>query len=202
LWLNRAALWLLAWRLRRAGFSVHAFSYPSVHLDLHANAARLADFTRGIDAGTVHLVGHSLGGIVIRAFLNDSPDHVRGRVVTLASPHGGSIVGRELASSGWWKRILGRAVEQLNGGEPARWPMPACDAGTISGTHSVGVARLVYRGLPKPNDGLLTVGETQWAGSRDAIILPVSHTGMLLSARVAEAVTDFLRHGSFARLSS
>jgi hypothetical protein len=48
---------------------------------------------------------------------------------------------------------------------------------------------------------LLTVGETQWKGSRDAITLPVSHTGMLLSARVAAAVAGFLRHGTFTRLS-
>lgn len=173
-----------------------------MHLDLHANAARLASFVRGIDTGTVHLVGHSLGGIVIRALLHDFPDLARGRVVTLGSPHGGSVVGRELARSRGWRLLLGRAVAQLNAGEHARWPMPACDVATISGTLSFGAARLVYRGLPQPNDGLLTVGETQWSGTRDAVALPVSHTGMLLSARVAEAVVAFLRHGGFARRAS
>jgi pimeloyl-ACP methyl ester carboxylesterase len=198
LWLNRAALWPLARRLRQAGFSVYPFSYPSVHLDLHGNAARLAAFVRGIDAGTVHLVGHSLGGVVIRALLNDFPDLAPGRVVTLGSPHGGSIVGRQRARSRLWRLLLGRAVAQLNAGEPARWPVPPREIGTVSGTHSFGAARLVYRSLPRPNDGLLTVAETQWQGARDAITLPVSHTGMLLSARVADAVAAFLRHGSFA----
>jgi len=196
--LNRAALWPLAWRLRRAGFAIHSFSYPSVHLDLHGNAERLAQFVRPIDASTVHFVGHSLGGIVIRAMLMDHPELVRGRVVTLASPHGGSIVGRALARSRWWRAIMGRAVAQLNDGEPARWPLPACDVGTVSGTRSFGAARLVYRGLPLPNDGLLTVDETQCRGARDAIALPVSHTGMLLSSQVAGAVAAFLRDGRFA----
>jgi len=197
LWLGRAALWPLARRLRRAGFSVHPFSYPSVHLDLHANAARLASFVRGIDAGTVHLVGHSLGGIIIRALLNDYPDLGRGRVVTLGTPHGGSIVGRTLTRSALWRALMGRAVAALNAGEPASWPVPACEIGTVSGTHSFGGSRLVYRGLPRPNDGLLTVAESQWPGARDSVALPVSHTGMLLSRQVANAVTAFLRDGRF-----
>lgn len=200
MWLGRAALWPLARRLRQAGFTVHPFSYPSVHRDLHAHAARLASFLRGIDAGTVHLVGHSLGGIVIRALLHDFPEVAPGRVVTLGTPHGGSIVGRTLARSRLWRLLMGRAVAQLNAGEPASWPMPAREIGTLSGTRSFGAARLVYRGLARPNDGLLTVSETQWHGSRDAVTLPVSHTGMLLSARVAKAVAGFLRHGSFTRL--
>jgi hypothetical protein len=35
-------------------------------------------------------------------------------------------------------------------------------------------------------------------GARDAIVLPVSHSGMLVSAAVARAVCRFLKHGRFA----
>ena len=99
-------MFLLARRLRRHGFAVHAFSYPSARADLTANAARLARFLDALDAATVHLVGHSLGGILIRALFHFHPNRKPGRIVTLATPHGGSRVRSE-------ERRVGKECPQL-----------------------------------------------------------------------------------------
>jgi hypothetical protein len=53
------------------------------------------------------------------------------------------------------------------------------------------------RGLPTPNDGVVTVAETELAAACDRIVLPVSHSGMLLSRRVARQTGAFLRAGKF-----
>ncbi len=62
---------------------------------------------------------------------------------------------------------------------------------------SIGLGRVVAPDLPRPNDGAVTVAETRLAAACDRIELPVSHTGMLFSRRVARQVGAFLRDGRF-----
>jgi pimeloyl-ACP methyl ester carboxylesterase len=199
LWLPACFLWPLARRLERRGFAVSLFSYPSVRDDLAANASRLARFLSGIDAGRVHLVGHSLGGILIRALFHYHPDRSPGRIVTLGTPHGGCRVARHLSRSLFWRRAMGRSVAQLLAGDVQQWSLPPREIGVIGGTRSFGMGRFLYRGLPRPNDGLLTVEESALRGAHDSVILPVSHTGMLFSRALAHQVGEFLVRGRFAR---
>jgi pimeloyl-ACP methyl ester carboxylesterase len=186
-------------RLRRQGFAVHIFSYPSVRADLSANAIRLARFLETLDADTVHLVGHSLGGILIRALFQDYPRQKPGRIVTLGAPHGGSRVAQHLNRHGFWRRAVGKGVAQLLAGVPPHWTSPAREIGVICGTRSFGLGRWLYRGLPRPNDGLLTVKESAFPGAREHLALPVSHTGMLFSRTVARQIAAFLNAGCFDR---
>ena len=84
LWFPGYLISVLAGRLRRQGFRACIFAYPSVRSDLSANAARLGHFIEKLDAETVHLVGHSLGAILIRALFHFHPQQKPGRIVTLA----------------------------------------------------------------------------------------------------------------------
>ncbi len=191
-------MFVLARRLRRRGFIVHSFSYPSVRADLSANATRLAQFLDTLDAATVHLVGHSLGGILIRALFHDHPQRKPGRIVTLGTPHGGSRVAQHLSRRAFWRRAMGKGIAQLLAGEPLRWALPAREIGAICGTRSFGLGRFLHRGLPRPNDGLLTVKESAFPAAQEHLALPVSHTGMLFSREVAERVGHFLISGKFS----
>ncbi len=188
---------MLARRLRRQGFIVYTFSYPSVRADLNVNAARLARFLASLDNDTVHLVGHSLGGILIRALFHYSPPRQAGRIVTLGAPHGGSRVAQHLNRHAFWRRAMGKGVSQLLAGDPREWPSPPREIGVICGTRSLGLGRLLYRGLPRPNDGLLTVKESAYPAAREHLALPLSHTGMLFSRTLAREVAAFLRSGQF-----
>ena len=190
-------MFVLARRLRRRRFTVHAFSYPSVRADLAANAARLARFLDALDAGTVHLVGHSLGGILIRALFHFHPNRKPGRIVTLATPHGGSRVAQHLSRHALWRRAMGKGVAQLLAGVAQTWSSPPREIGTICGTRSIGLGRLLYHGLPRPNDGLLTVKESAYPPAHEHLVLPVSHTGMMFSRTAAEQVANFLMTGKF-----
>jgi pimeloyl-ACP methyl ester carboxylesterase len=191
--------WAMAWLARRlaaAGMRPFRFGYASVREGLDANADALARFARDIDARELHWLGHSLGGMVIfRALMRIRARP--GRVVMLGSPLRGSFAAGRLAQLGIGRRMLGRSVREWFAAPAAEWTLTQ-ELGVIAGTAGLGLGRLVAPRLPSPNDGAVTVAETRLAGTREHLCLPVSHTGMLFSARVADCASRFLRSGSFA----
>lgn len=197
LWFSGYILWPLARRLRSRGFIVHTFTYPSVRADLQSNADRLANFIHELPVDTLHLVGHSLGGILIRALFHFHPTQKPGRIVTLGTPHGGCRVAQHLNRRAFWRRAMGKCIAQFLSGASRDWSPPPREIGAICGTRSFGLGRWLYPGLPRPNDGLLTVKESAFSVAREHLALPVSHTGMLFSRQVAEQVGNFLVHGKF-----
>jgi pimeloyl-ACP methyl ester carboxylesterase len=196
LWLADPALWLLARRLRRAGFRVHSFSYPSVRHDLRTNAARLQEFLTRVPGATVHLVGYSLGGLIIRALFHIQPQQRPGRIVLLGSPQSGNRAAQTAARNRFARALLGRSVAELIAGTPQVWRWPARETGVIAGSRSVGLGRLVAR-LTVPNDGSVAVAETAVPGASAHLVLPVAHFAMLLTPVVARQVATFLRSGTF-----
>ncbi len=70
------------------------------------------------------------------------------------------------------------------------------EIGVISGSRSLGLGRLIP-GLLRPNDGVVSVVETQLPQARDFVTLPVTHSQMLVSRACADEVAAFLRTGSF-----
>lgn len=197
LWVGAWGLALLKRRLRRCGFVVTTVAYPSVADTFAQAAARAQHAAAAIDAEVLHWVGHSLGGLVIRAVFHHYPEQRPGRIVTLGTPHTGSDTAALLARSAPGRRIVGRCLRELLCGVPAHWQVPARDLGSIAGRRSLGVGRLLGAGLARPNDGTVAVAETMFPGATDHLVLPASHTGLLLSAAAARQVRHFLRHGRF-----
>ena len=196
LWLADPALWLLARRLRRSGFRVHTFSYPSVRHDLLRNAARLHGFLARVPGATVHLVGYSLGGLIVRTLFHLYPQQRPGRLVLLGSPQTGNRAAQSMMRSRFGRALLGRSVADLVAGLPQAWGWPARATGVIAGNRSVGLGRLVAR-LAVPNDGSVAVEETPVPGPHAHLVLPVAHFAMLVAPVVARQVAQFLRDGHF-----
>lgn len=193
------SLFSLGRRLQRWGFDArHTFSYASVSGSLLENAGTLHRYIHSLGVPVVHLVGHSLGGLVIRALFHQYPEQPHGRIVTLGSPHRGSYPAKILTRTGLGRRITGRSVQQLLAGMPDYWERPQRDLGVISGDLGIGMGRL-FPGLPKPNDGVVALTETQLPDATDHITLHVSHAAMLISAQVACQVCHFLKKGRFRR---
>jgi pimeloyl-ACP methyl ester carboxylesterase len=187
---------LMQRRLALAGYQVHAFSYSSIRCDLQENAERLTRHIASIEAEAVHIVAHSLGGIVAIAAAQAAPP--RGRFVFLGTPFVDSYSGRRLHRSRVGRRLLGRCMADWLQQRP-RIARDDLEIGVIAGTGGVGMGRLVAPGLPKPNDGVVAVDETVIPGMRERKILEVSHSAMLFSKVVAREVCAFLAYGHFAR---
>jgi len=197
IWMPGHELALLRRRVARCGFGTVRFAYPSVRRDIGHNAALLQDFLSTLDAGTIHFVGHSMGGLVITRMFHDFPEQRPGRIVALGAPFAGSYVARCLAGHALGRLILGRGREPLASGA-APWA-GGHELGTVAGTLALGIGRLLGPGLPKPNDGTVAVQETHLAGETDAIELPATHTGLAFSTEVARQVCAFLKTGRFVR---
>ena len=196
LWMGGWSLLLLRARLARGGFDCAVFSYRSVNQSLQANAHALTRFVAAIDAPAVHFVGHSLGGALICRALLDHPEPRPGRVVMLATPFLDSRAGRHLGANAPGRALLGKTMAEWLASTPRRWDLPQ-QLGVIAGSLTLGFGRLVAAELPQPNDGAVVVCETQVPGATDHIVLPVSHSGMLMAPAVARQVASFLRHGRF-----
>jgi pimeloyl-ACP methyl ester carboxylesterase len=198
LWLTRASVLPLAWRLRRQGLDSCAVGYSSVRRGLAANAEGLAAALAGQQAEGLCFVGHSLGGLIIRGLLRRRPDLAAARVVTLGTPHRGSLVAQRLWRLPPLRPLLGRSVGDLARGEAARLGPAPAHLGCIAGSRPLGGGTLVCPGLARPHDGTVSVAEALPDEAEDCLVLPVSHTEMLFSAEVAEAVGRFLKEGRFA----
>lgn len=196
LWMHGWVMTLLGLRLKRCGFHTVIFSYPSMSNSLSQNAHLLSNFVAEIASSHLHFIGHSLGGLLIMQMLSEFPDTRTRRVVLAGSPCNKSYAGNKLARTKLTRHILGRSVLQFleqTKLECSGW----YEAGTIAGCKSFGAGRLLS-GLPNPNDGVIAVEETKMLGTRDQIVLNVSHSGMLISTRVAYQVCMFLKHGAFS----
>jgi pimeloyl-ACP methyl ester carboxylesterase len=201
LWLTgREGGWLRRRLAQDLAAETLAFSYPSVVANATANAQALKEFLAGIRADTLHLVGHSLGGLVILKLFEDAAaaQLPEGRVVLLGSPLRGSRVAESLARMPFGKKIMGRSVgEELLVPRERQWNRTR-DLGVIAGDLGIGLGRLIgTHGVP--SDGTILVEETQLDGAADHVVLRVSHSGMLFSAAVARAAGVFLSTGRFAR---
>jgi len=207
LWLHGWEATLLRRRLsRQVGCEARVFRYPSVTADLAANARTLARFLAGLRTDTLHLVGHSMGGAVILKFFSSelSADGLQsdgrplppGRIVLLGSPVRGCRAAQRLARLPYGKRIMGlTAREALLTPCESHWN-GARELGVIAGDLAFGFGRLLGP-LNAPSDGTVLVEETRLSGAKAQLTLPVSHSGMMVSASVARHTAAFLRDGRF-----
>jgi pimeloyl-ACP methyl ester carboxylesterase len=196
LWMHVGSMVVLQHRLESRSFRVRAFGYPSVTHTLEENAAALHEFIERVPGGTVHLLAHSLGGVLIRTMLEHSIPRRLGRVVMLGSPLRGSRIGARTARLPGGRRIVGRSIVDLNerGGFPD-W-VAGVPAGCIAGRLPLGAGWLVG-GFLEANDGTVAVAETRVPGLADHVVLPVSHFALLWSKRVSQQAQYFLEHGRF-----
>lgn len=188
---------LLRRRVADAGFRTRQFRYHTVTRGLDENAARLAVFLGQVETERLHLVAHSLGGLVILRMFEQGTTLTPGRVVFLGSPVRGSHSARQLTERhlGWTIGKSGPGV--LAAQHEPRWTVPR-ELGIVAGTHDLRI-NFLLPDLPTPNDGVVSLEETRIEGATDFVTVHSNHTGMLFRRELAEQVTAFLQQGKFRR---
>jgi pimeloyl-ACP methyl ester carboxylesterase len=196
LWMPGLVMSPLGSRIARAGFSTHVFDYASRKRPLDTHAERLLRFVHErVGGAPAHFVAHSLGGLVVLEALRRAPELKVASVLLLGVPVNGCFAGRRLARRGWGRWMLGASEPLLREGHAGPWNRSAPLA-VIAGSHPIGLGRALG-GLPGTNDGVVTLEETALRGMSARRVMPVGHSEMLISARVAHQVVAFLRDGRF-----
>lgn len=195
LWMPAVAMALLRARLDASGHAVKIFSHHG-RGPLEANVERLQRFARDALGGRpAHFVGHSLGGVLVLETLARRPDVAVAGAVLLGAPVRGNLAGRRFAQLGLARWMMGAATAQW-AERDAHWRRPE-PLGVVAGTLPFGIGRTLGGGLPGPNDGVVRVEETAVHGMAAQVLVPVGHSMLIASARVARLVERFLASGGF-----
>jgi pimeloyl-ACP methyl ester carboxylesterase len=191
--------------LRADGYEVLNLHYASQTHDIATLARTTLAPVLGPDAphARVHVVTHSLGGILVRQYLHDHGVPSRlGRIVMLAPPNQGSEVVDRLRTWPAYRWFNGPAGLQLGTDAqsvPNRLgPIPAgVEVGVIAGDFSWNP--LLSSALSGPNDGKVSVARSHVTGEQDHIVVRSSHTWLMWRRMTMLHVRTFLREGRFER---
>ncbi len=186
---TRRSFWRMEQHLRRAGFETMTLSYPFRPGNIAQLAARLGPQLP--QDRPVHIVGHSLGGILALLIMRARPPGLRGRIVQLGSPNLGSSVAKRLKPV---RAVFGSVLKELEPGHLG--PGEGLDVAAIAGT---GGPRMLdpLTGHEGPNDMIVSVESAHAAAPPEhRITFPVVHTLIMMDKRVITATTAFLGRGS------
>jgi pimeloyl-ACP methyl ester carboxylesterase len=189
--------------LQGSGFATLNLDYASRKKPLDTLAADIAPDIAGFAErtdGSIHFVGHSMGGLLIRVYLAKYRPLRLGRVVMLGTPNGGSEVADVLRRFAIYRAFYGPAGLQLSTQQdPALRALPPVDydLGIVAGIGTVDpISSFLI--LPRPNDGKVSVRRTMLEGMIDHTIVKASHAGLLHHPAAIDQIISFLCKGRFA----
>jgi len=216
--LNNTECVVLVHGLWRDGFSMSSIAndleehgYQTISADYPSTQENIPDLVQGYlsksfdgcvqtGAEKVHFVSHSMGGILIRQFLQDRTLPTGSKVVMLSPPNQGSELSDKFGDTWWYQWVVG----------PAGVSLSTKQNGIISKLKEIDVSVGIiaaYRDwsywpeawLPQPNDGTVSVESMKLAEMDDFIMIYSGHGFMRYNDEVQNQIRQFLAVGEFAR---
>ena len=194
----------LKFTLDRAGYRTVNQGYPSLVQSVEELSGTFVPEAlskcESAPEAPIHFVGHSLGGILVRQYLQDHDVPDGSRMVMLGPPNHGSELVDEFADDAWFT-VMGPAALQLGTGTdglPANLEPVNLEIGIIAGTRtSLDALLLQSAPLPEPNDGKVSLDSAGLEEMQDFLAVDETHTFILTDGEVMEQVIAFLANGRF-----
>jgi hypothetical protein len=188
----------------REGYLTSNIEYPSRKFPVEQLAGEAV--SQGINsckaqgAERIHFVTHSMGGILLRYYLNKQSIEGLGHTVMLAPPNQGSEVVDEVGHISFFQSILGPAGLQL-GTQPDSIPNTLgpvdYSVGVIAGDRHNLFDSQFAEYIPGVDDGKVSIKRAKLEGMSDFIVVPHSHTMIMKGDDVIVQTIRFVRVGSF-----
>lgn len=189
---------------RNSQLQVLNISYASTRRTIQEHAADLEAIVESLPLATrFHFVGHSMGNLVIRCYLQQhresEPDRNErlGRVVMFAPPNQGATLAKRFKEHSLFQLVWGRSGRQIAAWEELEpnLAVPECEFGILAG--GKGDERGYNPMIEGDDDFVVAVEETKLGGARDFLVLPAPHAALMDDPRAKEAALRFLLHGHF-----
>jgi triacylglycerol lipase len=190
---TRLSMVILSKRFRSAGYQTLNFPYNQTIDSLDEISGQLIEFIgKKVKTTNYHLIGHSLGNVIIRnAFRKDYPAGL-GKVVMLAPPNQPAHLAKRLKKNPVYRIFTGDSGQKLSEEEFYRdLPVPTVPFGVIAGDKGQSLT------FSEPNDAVVTVVSTKLDGMADWLLLHHGHTFIMNCKDTFEHCRSFIEHGRF-----
>jgi hypothetical protein len=196
LWRTPLSFLMLARRLRGWGYGPEQFAYAAVAQRYEVIVARLVERLERVAArGPYAVIGHSLGGVLLRSALPQVTGPPPRHLVMLGTPNRPPRLARLLGVHWAYRRLMGESgINLTSSAFYADLPVPE-----VSYTIVAGTAGPRGRWTPfgdEANDWIVGVRETQVWDHDPLVLLPVTHTFMMNSSEVQTVVRRALLPGA------
>ncbi|MFO7896341.1 MAG: alpha/beta fold hydrolase [Candidatus Cloacimonadales bacterium] len=185
--------------IEAAGFATYNIGYP---FGKKVEEVATDEFAAAIAAcqeyDKIHLVTHSMGGLIARYYLSDNRLPAGSRIVMLSPPNQGSQVADYFADSRLYNLFYGAAGQDVSTDsklldklKPLKY-----EVGIIAGDRSFNP--FFSDLLPGADDGKVAVQSTKLAEMTDFMTISATHLMIKYHPEVARQTIHFLKNGKFA----
>jgi hypothetical protein len=189
----------LLYRLRNKGYTTNSFAYSAALENFASISDRLfRKITQIAAQGEYVLIGHSLGGVLLRSALsglpatNKAPTHV----FLLGSPVSVSRMAKKLSEGALYRLLTGDCGQLLSSNER----MAKINGLAVPNTSIVGIKGINGKYSPfldEPNDGIVAVSEASADWIDEEIRVPVIHTFLPSSALVSDILLKVIKENGY-----
>lgn len=192
------AMYFISRDLKKYGYRVFSFSYPSRKARVEVLARWLfLRIKKALGEESFFVISHSMGGIVLRELNRQNRLRNCQGAVMIAPPNKGSYLIDIFGKSAILRRFLGPAALQLHTASPLLKSFLPLNfpVGIIAGNQPLNPFFLKL--LKEANDGKVTVAATTLESMTDFCLIPTNHTAILWKRKTLKAVRSFLSKGHF-----
>jgi len=207
---SRHSMWIMEKSMQDKGYSTLNLGYSPMTQDIESIAKQLSQqvLDWADPQGPLDFVGHSFGGILIRAILAQ-PQFAEfkgqlGRCVMLGTPNQGTETASYALSHPIFKHFTPKIAAHLKPDSHfiKNLAEPKISTGIIAGDkdfHAIIPVTWFYQQATKgaPGDGVVEISNTRCRNMSDFIILPLHHSFMMWNSQVMQQIDYFLQQGRF-----
>ena len=187
----------LSQKLRKLGYETQVLSYNTVSINEESLFDSIDKALNPLTANV--LVGHSLGGLMIKRYLASRKPSTTlvSHVVAIGSPLKGASIVTRIQDLGFGAMLGNSPYHGLNKHEDV-WTFPQ-KLGSIAGTMGIGARPILMRRDNTMSDGTVTVDETRLEGMQDHIEMKQTHTSLIYNTYVPTQIDHFIKTDHFSR---